>query len=132
MFRHFSLAIFRLINKKLYKQLHSTCLYCIQWGGKRCGGYEIWHVLCRVGGVGSGTFCCRLVRDLACVVGGGLWYLWYFLLQVNQWQYLMITCTYTFQLINYIQYATVCECSVYSLLVTIYSMVLMAIVVTLI
>jgi len=36
MFRHFSLAIFRLINeKKLSKQLYSTCVCCIQWGGKR-------------------------------------------------------------------------------------------------
>jgi len=35
MFWHFSLAIFRLINEKLSKQLYSTCVYCIQWGGKR-------------------------------------------------------------------------------------------------
>ena len=34
MFRHFSLAIFRLINEKLSKQLYSTCVCCIQWGGK--------------------------------------------------------------------------------------------------
>jgi len=34
MFRHFTLAIFRLINEKLSKQLHLTCVGCIQWGGK--------------------------------------------------------------------------------------------------
>jgi len=53
MFRHFSLAIFRLINKKLSKQLYSTCVGCVQWGGKRWSGYEISHVLCRMGGVGT-------------------------------------------------------------------------------
>ena len=35
MFRHFSLAIFRLINEKLSKQLSLTCVYCIQLGGER-------------------------------------------------------------------------------------------------
>ena len=35
MFRHFTLAIFRLINKNHSKQLYSTCVCCIQWGGKR-------------------------------------------------------------------------------------------------
>jgi hypothetical protein len=44
------------------------------------GWCEIWHVLCRVGGVGSGTFCCGLVRDVACVVLGGWCGFWYFLL----------------------------------------------------
>ena len=35
MFRPFSLAIFRLINeKKLSKQLYSTCVVCIQWEGE--------------------------------------------------------------------------------------------------
>ena len=53
MFRHFSLAIFRLIYEKLSKQLYLTCVYSIQWGGKRWSGYEIWHVLCRMGGVGT-------------------------------------------------------------------------------
>jgi len=53
MFRPFSFAIFRLINEKLNKQLHSTCVGCIQWGGKRWSGYEISHVLCRMGGVGT-------------------------------------------------------------------------------
>jgi len=46
MFRPFSLTIFKLISEKLSKQLHSTCVGCIQWGGKRLD----W------------------VRDLACVV----------------------------------------------------------------
>ena len=56
MFRHFTLAIIRLRNeKKISKQLYSTCVYCIQWGGKWWGGYEIWHVLCRMGGVGTGV-----------------------------------------------------------------------------
>jgi len=49
----FSLAIFRLVHEKLSKQLHSTCVGCIQWGGKRWSGYEISHVLCRMGGVGT-------------------------------------------------------------------------------
>ena len=40
MFRSFSLTIFRLINEKLSKQLHLTCVGCIQWGGKRWSGYE--------------------------------------------------------------------------------------------
>ena len=53
MFRHFSLAIFRLINEKIIKQLYSTCVYYIQWGGKRLNGYEMSHVLCRMGGVGT-------------------------------------------------------------------------------
>ena len=54
MFRHFSLAVFRLIyEKKLFKQLHSIYVGCIQCGGKRWSGYEIWHVLCRMGGVGT-------------------------------------------------------------------------------
>jgi len=36
MFRHFTLVIFRLRNgKKLSKQLYSTYVGCIQWGGKR-------------------------------------------------------------------------------------------------
>jgi len=35
MFRHFTLAIFRLRNEKLSKQLYSTYVDCIQWGGKR-------------------------------------------------------------------------------------------------
>jgi len=35
MFRHFTLAIFRLRNeKKLSTQLYSTCVGCIQWGGE--------------------------------------------------------------------------------------------------
>jgi len=34
MFRHCTLAIFRLIIEKLSKQLHSTCVGCIQWGGQ--------------------------------------------------------------------------------------------------
>jgi len=54
MFRHFTLAIFRLRNdKKLSKQLYSTYVGCIQWGGKRWSGYEMTHVLCRMGGVGT-------------------------------------------------------------------------------
>ena len=53
MFRPFSLAIFRSINEKLSKQLHLTCVGCIQWGGKMWSGNEIWHVLCRMGGVGT-------------------------------------------------------------------------------
>jgi len=39
--------------KELSKQLHSTCVGCIQWGGKRWSGYETSHVLCRMGGVGT-------------------------------------------------------------------------------
>jgi len=50
-FRHFKMAIFRLRNDKLSKQLHSTCVGCIQWGGPGWSGYEIWHVLCTMGGV---------------------------------------------------------------------------------
>jgi len=45
MFRPFSLAIFRLINEKLSKQLHLTCVGCIQWGGKMWSGYEISHAV---------------------------------------------------------------------------------------
>ena len=52
-FRHVTLAIFRLRNEKLSKQLYSNCVYCIQWGGKRWSGYEISHVLYRMGGVGT-------------------------------------------------------------------------------
>ena len=40
-FRPFSLTIFRLINEKLSKQLHSVCVGCTQWGGKRWSGYEV-------------------------------------------------------------------------------------------
>ena len=53
MFRPISLAIFRLINEKLSKQLQLTCVGCIQCGVKRWSGYEISHVLCRMGGVGA-------------------------------------------------------------------------------
>jgi len=53
MFRPFPLAVFRLINEKLSKQLHLGCVGCIQGGGKRWSGYEISHVLCRMGGVGT-------------------------------------------------------------------------------
>jgi len=37
MFRHLTMAIFRLRNekKKLSKQLYSTYVGCIQWGGER-------------------------------------------------------------------------------------------------
>ena len=61
MFRLLAMAIFRLRLKKLSKQLYSTYVGCIQWGRKRWGGYEISHVLCRIGGVGtwphSNTWC---------------------------------------------------------------------------
>jgi len=53
MFRPFTWAIFRLINEKLSKQLHLTCVGCIQLGGKMWNGYEIAHVLCTMGGVGT-------------------------------------------------------------------------------
>ena len=39
--------------KKLSKQLYSNYVGSIQWGGKRRSGYEILHVLCRMGGVGT-------------------------------------------------------------------------------
>jgi len=45
MFRPFSFAIFRLINEKLSKQLHLTCVGCMQWGGKMRSGNEISHVV---------------------------------------------------------------------------------------
>jgi len=38
---------------KVSKQLYLTYVGCIQRGGKRRGGYEISHVLCRMGGVGT-------------------------------------------------------------------------------
>ena len=63
MFRHFTLAIFMLRNEKLSKQLYSTYVGCIEWGGKGCGGYEIWYVLCRMGGVGTGVL---LLYDIIC------------------------------------------------------------------
>jgi len=53
MFRPLSLTIFRLINEKSGKKLHSTCVGCIQLGGQGWSGYEISHVLCREGGVGT-------------------------------------------------------------------------------
>jgi len=34
-------------------QVYSTYVDSIQWGGKRRSGYEISHVLCRMGGVGT-------------------------------------------------------------------------------
>ena len=45
MFRLLSLAIFSLMNKKLSKQLHLTCVGCRHWGGKMWSVYEISHVL---------------------------------------------------------------------------------------
>ena len=39
--------------RSIGEQLHSTCVGCIQWGGQGWSGYEIWHVLCRKGGVGT-------------------------------------------------------------------------------
>jgi hypothetical protein len=53
MVRHFKLVIFRLRNESLSKQLYSIYVGCIQWGGKRGSGYEISHVLCMMGGVGT-------------------------------------------------------------------------------
>jgi len=53
MFQPFSLAIFRLIMRNIGKQLHSTCVGSIQRGGQGWRRYEIWHVLCRKGGVGT-------------------------------------------------------------------------------
>ena len=41
--------------KKLSKQLYSSYVGCVQWRGKRCSGYEIWRVSCRMGGVGTGV-----------------------------------------------------------------------------
>jgi len=37
-------------NEKLNKQLHSICVCCVLWGGKRRGCYEISHALFTVGG----------------------------------------------------------------------------------
>ena len=31
--------------RNIAKQLHSTCVGCIQWGGKMWSGNEIWHVV---------------------------------------------------------------------------------------
>ena len=39
--------------RNIGKQLHSTCVGCIQWGVQGWSGYEISHVLCRKGGVGT-------------------------------------------------------------------------------
>jgi len=39
--------------RNIGKQLHSTCAGCIQWGGQGWSGYEISHVLCRMGGIGT-------------------------------------------------------------------------------
>ena len=55
MFRHYSLAIYRLIMRSLISSYTRFALCCIQWGDKRWGWYEIWRVLCRVGGVGTGV-----------------------------------------------------------------------------
>ena len=48
-------AIFysRLIYINIAKQLHLTCVGCIERGGQGWSGYEISHVLCRKGGVGT-------------------------------------------------------------------------------
>ena len=53
MFRPFTMAIFSLRLEELSRQLYSTCVGCIQWGGKRWGGHEISHVLCGMSGVGT-------------------------------------------------------------------------------
>jgi len=39
--------------RNIGKQLHSTCVGCIQWGRQGWRVYEILHVLCRNGGVGT-------------------------------------------------------------------------------
>jgi len=39
--------------RNIGKQLHSTCVGCIQGGGQGWSGYDISHVLCRKGGVGT-------------------------------------------------------------------------------
>ena len=57
MFRLFTLPIIRLRNEKTNKQLYSSCVGCVQWGGKRWGGCEISRVLYRMGGVGTWGFC---------------------------------------------------------------------------
>ena len=38
--------------RNIGKQLHSTCVGCIQWEGQGWTGYQISHVLCRKDGVG--------------------------------------------------------------------------------
>ena len=54
MFRHLTMAMIRLRNeKKLGKQLYSSSVGCVQYGGKRGSGCEISHVLYRMGGVGT-------------------------------------------------------------------------------
>ena len=53
MFRHFTWPSSGWEIKKLSEQLYSTYMGCIQWGGKRWSGYEISHVLRRMGGVGT-------------------------------------------------------------------------------
>jgi len=50
------------------KQLYSICVGCIQWGGQWWSGYEISHVLCRKGGVGTwgaAIFYSRLIYGIA-------------------------------------------------------------------
>jgi len=64
MFRSFSLAIFRLINEKISKQLHSTSMGCIQWVVR--GGVGTRSRMCCVGWVvwvhgGSAIFYSRLI-----------------------------------------------------------------------
>jgi len=39
--------------RNIGKQLQSTCVGCIQCGVQGWSGYEISHVLCRKGGVGT-------------------------------------------------------------------------------
>ena len=39
--------------RNIGKELHSTCVGCIQRGGQGWSGYEISHMLCRKDGVGT-------------------------------------------------------------------------------
>ena len=40
--------------RNIGKQLHSTCVGCILWGGQGWSGYEISQVFCRKDGVVHG------------------------------------------------------------------------------
>ena len=58
-----------------------TRFVCIVYSGEvKCEVGTRSRMCCVGWAVGSGTFCCRLVRDLACVVLGGWCGFWYFLL----------------------------------------------------
>jgi len=57
MFRHLTMAIFRLYIKYLVSSYTRLNMGCIQWGGRSWGGHEFSYVSWKLRGVGTRGIC---------------------------------------------------------------------------